>query len=96
MPYLDQGEFYGEFGSFDVRITVPDQYVVAATGELQNEEEKQWLKGKAESGIGNEESEKTPAVKSKKAPVTKKPVTRKPATTAKKKSPTKKASEACR
>jgi len=43
MPYLDQGEFYGEFGSFDVRITVPDKYVVAATGELQNEAEKQWL-----------------------------------------------------
>jgi hypothetical protein len=48
MPYLDQGEFYGEFGSFDVRITVPDQYVVAATGELQNEQEKKWLKEKAE------------------------------------------------
>ncbi|OQP65348.1 hypothetical protein A3860_16915 [Niastella vici] len=48
MPYLDQGEFYSEFGSFDVSITVPDQYVVAATGELQNEQEKQWLRGKAE------------------------------------------------
>lgn len=48
MPYLEQGEFYSEFGSFDVNITVPDQYVVAATGELQNEEEKKWLKGKAE------------------------------------------------
>jgi hypothetical protein len=43
MPYVDQGEFYGEFGSFDVRITVPDKYVVAATGELQNVAEKQWL-----------------------------------------------------
>jgi Peptidase family M1 domain len=43
MPYLDQGEFYSEFGNYDVRITVPDNYVVAATGELQNEEEKQWL-----------------------------------------------------
>ncbi|MBO9201379.1 MULTISPECIES: M1 family metallopeptidase [Niastella] len=47
MPYLDQGEFYGEFGSFDVRISVPDKYVVAATGELQDEAEKQWLKERA-------------------------------------------------
>ena len=44
MPYLDQGEFYSEFGSFDVSITVPENYVVAATGELQNAEEKEWLK----------------------------------------------------
>lgn len=43
MPYLDQGEFYSEFGSFDVRITVPKNYVVAATGELQNKDEKDWL-----------------------------------------------------
>jgi hypothetical protein len=43
MPYLDQGEFYSEFGNFDVRITVPKNYVVAATGELQNADEKQWL-----------------------------------------------------
>lgn len=47
MPYLDQGEFYSEFGSFDVRITVPKNYVVAATGELQNAEEKEWLKTRA-------------------------------------------------
>jgi hypothetical protein len=40
MPYLDQGEFYSEFGSFDVRITLPDNYVVGATGELQNPDEK--------------------------------------------------------
>jgi hypothetical protein len=36
IPYLDQGEFYSEYGNFDVRITLPDNYVVAATGELQN------------------------------------------------------------
>lgn len=47
MPYLDQGEFYSEFGNFDVSITVPKNYVVAATGELQNEEEKNWLKTRA-------------------------------------------------
>ena len=44
MPYLDQGEFYSEFGNFDVNITVPQNYVVAATGELQDEGEKEWLK----------------------------------------------------
>ncbi|MEO5649674.1 MAG: hypothetical protein ABIR03_07090, partial [Ginsengibacter sp.] len=33
MPYLDQGEFYSEFGNFNVKITVPEGYVVAATGE---------------------------------------------------------------
>ena len=44
IPYLDQGEFYSEFGSFDVRITVPENYVVAATGVLQNSDEKEWLK----------------------------------------------------
>ncbi|HLK27378.1 MAG TPA: M1 family metallopeptidase [Puia sp.] len=48
MPYLQQGEFYNEFGSFDVRITVPKNYVVAATGELQNEDEKEWLLSKGQ------------------------------------------------
>ncbi|RYZ48261.1 MAG: M1 family peptidase, partial [Chitinophagaceae bacterium] len=46
MPYLDQGEFYSEFGSFDVRFTVPKAYAVAATGVLQNEAEKAWLKSR--------------------------------------------------
>jgi hypothetical protein len=47
MPYLDQGEFYNDFGSFDVKITVPSNYVVAATGELQNADERAWLMEKA-------------------------------------------------
>jgi len=34
MPYLDQGEFYSEYGTFDVRITIPSAYVVGASGEL--------------------------------------------------------------
>lgn len=36
IPYLDQGEFYSEFGNYDVRITVPNDFIIAATGELQN------------------------------------------------------------
>jgi hypothetical protein len=46
MPYLDQGEFYAEFGNYEVQITLPENYVVAATGDLQNETEKNWLKNK--------------------------------------------------
>lgn len=36
MPYLDQGEFYSEFGDYDVQLHVPATYKVAATGEQQN------------------------------------------------------------
>ncbi len=36
-PYLGQGEFYLEYGNFDVYVTVPAGYIVAATGMLQNE-----------------------------------------------------------
>lgn len=43
MPYLDQGEFYSEFGRFDVRITLPANYTVGATGVLQNAAEQQRL-----------------------------------------------------
>ncbi|MCP4122916.1 MAG: M1 family metallopeptidase [Bacteroidetes bacterium] len=32
MPYLEQGEFYSEFGNFNVTIRVPDRFKVAATG----------------------------------------------------------------
>jgi hypothetical protein len=34
--YLGQGEFYLEYGSFDVSLTVPANMLVAATGNLQN------------------------------------------------------------
>src|SRR3954470_6948148 len=44
MPYLDQGEFYSEFGDFDVTITIPQNYTIAASGNLQNEDELERLK----------------------------------------------------
>ena len=46
MPYLDLGEFYSEFGSFDVRITLPKNYVVGASGTLQTPEEVAFLQEK--------------------------------------------------
>lgn len=49
MPYLDQGEFYSEFGSFEVKITLPATYRVAATGILQEQEEITWLNELAKS-----------------------------------------------
>jgi hypothetical protein len=38
-PYLDQGEFYSEFGTYKVSITVPSSYVIGATGTLQTQDE---------------------------------------------------------
>lgn len=37
-PYIGR-EFYGVWGDFDVKITLPSNYVVAATGLLQNKDE---------------------------------------------------------
>ena len=36
LPYLGQGEFYLEYGDFDVSITVPRNLIVVATGVLKN------------------------------------------------------------
>ena len=36
-PFLGAGEFYQEFGDFEVELTVPAGYVLTATGTLENE-----------------------------------------------------------
>ena len=44
IPYLDQGEFYSEFGDYTVQITLPEKYVVASTGILKNSTKSESLK----------------------------------------------------
>lgn len=46
MPYLNMGEFYSEFGTFDVSLTLPENYVVGATGILQTGSEIEFLQKK--------------------------------------------------
>ena len=43
IPYLDLGEFYSEIGSYDVSITLPNNYVLLATGNCMTASENLWL-----------------------------------------------------
>jgi len=36
LPYMGSGEFYTNFGNYDVTLTVPRSHIAAATGILQN------------------------------------------------------------
>ena len=38
-PFLGRGEFTLEFGDYDVSLTVPENHIVASTGELMNPQE---------------------------------------------------------
>ncbi len=53
-PYLGAGEFYLEYGDFDIAITAPANHLVVCSGELQNptevftaEQQKRWATAKA-------------------------------------------------
>jgi hypothetical protein len=39
LPYTGPGEFYLEYGDFDVSITAPSKDIIVASGELQNPQE---------------------------------------------------------
>jgi hypothetical protein len=54
MPYLDMGEFYSEFGDFDVTITLPENYFVAATGELLTNSEHKRIQKRIQESKENE------------------------------------------
>ncbi len=43
LSYVDQGEFYSEFGSYDVTVTLPQNYVILATGNCVTTSENEWL-----------------------------------------------------
>src|SRR6202012_1327537 len=63
IPYTGPGEFYLEYGDFDLTITAPANHIVVASGELQNpqevytpEQQKRWAQAA--------ESEKTVIIRS--------------------------------
>jgi hypothetical protein len=51
ISYLDMGEFYSEYGSYDVHITLPANYVLMATGNCMDEKEQAWLDERAKDSL---------------------------------------------
>jgi len=50
-PYLNEGEFYSEWGSYEVYITLPSNYVVGATGVLKDSSEVKWMSERAKDTL---------------------------------------------
>lgn len=63
MSYLDIGEFYSEFSRYDVYITLPANYVVMATGNLQTSEEQTWMDELARQSQNNNQPATKPSKK---------------------------------
>lgn len=42
-PYQDQGEYYSEFGTYEVAITLPAGFRVGATGKMLDSSEWRWM-----------------------------------------------------
>ncbi len=65
MPHLHQGNYYNEFGDYDVSITVPQDHAVAATGLLQGSEERDWLRNRPSTTLKTPTKEQQAAKTSK-------------------------------
>ncbi len=58
MPYLAMGEYYSEFGSYDVTLDVPKNMIIAATGRLETVAEKEWINSLANSATNTKSATK--------------------------------------
>lgn len=65
MPYLDYGEFYSEFGQYDVAITLPKNYIIGSTGTVQDKDEREWLLEKATADAQKSWTKDDPKVRKK-------------------------------